>query len=63
MTKRGAGVAFCALSAFLTGVYELSAAIYPGGTPSGTLTFWSRTALIVGIIYLILGEIREWDKD
>ncbi|GMX62712.1 MULTISPECIES: hypothetical protein [Paenibacillus] len=78
MSRRTAGVVLLAISAFLTGVKYLTASIYSTSSPGtvygpdsfkqwldyvgGNLTTYSIITLIVGIIYLILAEIYDFDK-
>ncbi|MCM3271677.1 hypothetical protein [Paenibacillus elgii] len=78
MSRRTAGVILLAISAFLTGVKYLTASIYSTSSPGtvygadsfkqwldyvgGNLTTYSIITLIVGIIYLILAEIYDFDK-
>ncbi|WP_163852812.1 hypothetical protein [Paenibacillus elgii] len=78
MSRRTAGVILLAISAFLTGVKYLTASIYLTSSPGtvygpdsfkqwldyvgGNLTTYSIITLIVGIIYLILAEIYDFDK-
>ncbi|GLI07758.1 hypothetical protein YDYSG_37880 [Paenibacillus tyrfis] len=78
MSRRTAGVILLAISAFLTGVKYLTASIYSTSSPAtvygpdsfkqwldyvgGNLTTYSIITLIVGIIYLILAEIYDFDK-
>ena len=73
MNRRAAGVAFCAISAFLFASRYITAAIFGSGVSSwnarlfahmlgyvgNTLTVLSIIALIVGIIYLVLAERSE----
>lgn len=70
MNKRGAGVAFCAIAAFLFSVRYIAAAIYLSGVTSWDMEFFntivgyvgsvllllSVISLIAGICYLILAE-------
>ncbi len=77
MSRRGVGVTFISIAAFLYGMRYLSAAIFGSGVKSWdknlfnsmldyvgpNLTIWAIVALVVGIIYLIWGEMnsrREW---
>ncbi|MFN7253507.1 MAG: hypothetical protein ACK4M9_22440 [Anaerobacillus sp.] len=74
MTKRGAGVAFIAIAAFLLAMKYITAAIFGSGVLSwdaglfnamlqyvgNTLNTFSFLALIVGIAYLAWGEYEEF---
>ena len=79
MNKRSAGVAFCAISAFLFfAKYFFKVILYAlengtfmrGFSPDflainltvNTFSVLSAVALIIGIIYLIAGEIEERKK-
>ncbi|MDE5414287.1 hypothetical protein [Alkalihalobacterium chitinilyticum] len=73
MTKRGAGVAFIAISAFLISTKYLSVAIFGSALGIGngriiadmvsdvgyTLNIFSLFTLITGIAYIIWGELEE----
>ena len=73
MNKRGAGVAFIAISALLISVKYISAAIFGSGVLSwdeslfsamlsyvgNSLNLFSLLALLIGIIYLVAAEIEE----
>jgi len=70
MNRRSAGVAFCAISAFLFSSRYFAAAIFGSGVKSwsaalfrnmlsyvgDTLTVLSVIALIAGIVYLVAAE-------
>jgi hypothetical protein len=70
MNKRGAGVAFCAIAAFLFSVRYIAAAIFGSGVNSwssdlfnemlkyvgGAFLTFSILSLITGIFYLIWAE-------
>lgn len=74
MTKRGTGVAFIAISAFLISAKYISAAIFGSGVASWdqslfdamldyvghTLSTYSRFTLIIGIAYIAWGEYDGW---
>jgi hypothetical protein len=74
MSKRGAGVAFIAIAAFLFSTKYISAAIFGSGVLSwsedlfnamlsyvGTpLSLCSIIALIIGITYIAWGEYEEF---
>ncbi|MGC8758044.1 MAG: hypothetical protein ACP5QX_06330 [Caldisericaceae bacterium] len=79
MNKRGAGVAFCAISAFLffakyffkVAIYVLENGTFMVGFDRGflainltvnTFSVLSVIALIIGVIYIIAGEIEEKGK-
>jgi hypothetical protein len=73
MNRRAAGVAFCAISAFLFSSRYFVAAIFGSGVKSwsanlfhnmlryvgSTLTTLSVIALIMGLTYLAVAEFRE----
>ncbi|WP_213423858.1 hypothetical protein [Bhargavaea massiliensis] len=73
MGKRGAGIAFIAISAFLISTKYISAAIFGSGVSSWsqelfdgmlsylgyTLNIFSVLSLLVGILYLVWGEYKE----
>ena len=72
MNHRGAGVAFCSISAFLFGVRYISAAIFGSGVSSwdvflframleyvgNGLTVASIISLLIGVAYLVCAEIK-----
>ncbi|MCY7772042.1 hypothetical protein MOB66_09040 [Bacillus haynesii] len=76
MSKQGLGVFFIGVSACLYISKYLSAAIFGSNLKSWdedmfqamlsyigpNLTFWSTASLIVGLIYLVLGEIESKKK-
>jgi hypothetical protein len=73
MSKRGTGAVFFAIAAFLFAARYIAAAIFMSGLPShnaelfaaglqyvgGTLTTLSTISLVVGILYLVWGEIES----
>ncbi|WP_339250902.1 hypothetical protein NSQ43_13220 [Sporosarcina sp. FSL W8-0480] len=73
MTKRGAGIAFVAISALLISVKYISAAIFGSGVSSwdkelfdamlsyvgNTLNIFSLLSLLVGVSYIAWGEYEE----
>jgi ABC-type Fe3+ transport system permease subunit len=73
INRRFAGVAFCFIAAFLFSMKYISAAIFGSNVSSwssdlfsqmlkyigSNLTIASVTALIVGIIYLVLAETEK----
>lgn len=73
MRKRGAGIAFIAISAFLISMKYISAAIFGSGVASwdenlfnamlsyvgNTLSNFSILSLLVGILYIVWGEYEE----
>ncbi|MFC5603169.1 hypothetical protein [Sporosarcina koreensis] len=73
MAKRGAGIAFIAISALLLSVKYISAAIFGSGVASwdeglfnamlsyvgNTLNIFSLLSLLVGILYIAWGEYDE----
>lgn len=73
MAKRGAGIAFIAISAFLLSIKYISAAIFGSGVASwdgdlfnamlsyvgNTLSNFSLLSLLVGILYIVWGEYEE----
>lgn len=70
MNKRGAGVMFCFMAAMLMGIHYLTTAIYLSGVQTwdkelflaglkytgGLLDILSVIMLVVGVVYLFLGE-------
>ncbi|RXI96319.1 hypothetical protein DS745_21590 [Anaerobacillus alkaliphilus] len=76
MTKRGAGVGFIAISAFLVSIKYLSVAIFGSALGIGngriiadmasdigsTLNIFSLCTLVVGIAYIVWGELEEVKK-
>lgn len=74
MTKRGTGVAFIAISAFLISSKFISAAIFGSGVNGwdeslykmmleyvgNTLSNFSLFAFIIGIGYIFWGEYEDW---
>jgi hypothetical protein len=72
INRRGAGVVFCFISAFLLATRYISASIFGSGVASwdkglfnamlkytgNTLIILSIISLIVGIFYLVLAEIE-----
>jgi hypothetical protein len=74
MTKRGAGVAFIAIAAFLLAMKYITAAIFGSGVSSwdgnlfnammqyvgNTLNTFSFLAMVVGIAYIVWGEYEEF---
>lgn len=73
MSRRATGLGFCGIAAFLFAARYISAAIY-GSNETGwnadlfsgllqyvgsSLLVLSIISLVVGIVYLILGEIRK----
>lgn len=73
MGKRGTGIAFIAISAFLISTKYVSAAIFGSGVSSwsqdlfdgmlsyvgNTLNIFSVLSLLVGILYIVWGEYEE----
>ena len=73
MTKRGTGVSFIAISAFLISIKYISAAIFGSGVSSwdeelfnallshvgNTLSNFSLLSLFVGIVYILWGEYQD----
>ncbi|WP_427137938.1 hypothetical protein [Psychrobacillus psychrodurans] len=73
MTRRGTGIAFIAISAFLISTKYISAAIFGSGVSSWsqdlfdgmltyvgyTLNIFSVLSLLVGILYIVWGEYEE----
>jgi len=73
MTKRGTGVSFVAISAFLISIKYISAAIFGSGVSSwdeelfyamllyvgNTLSNLSLLSLFTGVIYILWGEYEE----
>lgn len=73
MSRRAAGIGFCSIAAFLYAARYISAAIFGSGVQSwnsdifsellryvgNSLTILSVIALIAGIFYLILAEVRK----
>ena len=73
MNKRGTGVIFCAIAAFLLAAKYISAAIFGSGVASwdadlysgmlnyvgDTLVVFSVLSLIAGIIYLVWAEVKK----
>ncbi|MCM3618429.1 hypothetical protein M3936_12635 [Sutcliffiella horikoshii] len=74
MNKRGTGVAFIAISAFLISAKYISASIFGSGVASWgsslydamlsyvghTLSTFSLFALLIGIAYIVWGEYEDW---
>lgn len=74
MTRRGTGVAFIAISAFLISSKFISASIFGSGVSSwdeslykamleyvgNTLSNFSLFAFIVGLAYIFWGEYEDW---
>lgn len=71
MNKRGTGVAFIAIAAFLFSANYISAAIFGSGLKAidwsvalllvgETLNVFSSIALIIGIAYIAWGEYEEF---
>ncbi|AYB39955.1 hypothetical protein [Brevibacillus laterosporus] len=74
MNKRGTGVAFIAISAFLISAKYISASIFGSGVVSwdnsiydamlssvgNTLSTFSLLALLIGIAYIAWGEYDDW---
>lgn len=70
MNKRGAGVMFCFMAVMLVGIHYLITAIYLSGVQTwskelfvagleytgGLLDILSVIMLVVGVVYLFLGE-------
>ena len=73
MGSRGAGVAFCSIAAFLFATRYVAAAIFGSGVNTwngelfgnmlkytgNALIVASVIALVVGVVYLIVGEMRS----
>ena len=73
MSKRGAGVSFCGIAAFLFATRYITAAIFGSGVTSwntglfnamlsytgNTLVVLSLIALAVGIVYLVIAEVKK----
>ena len=73
MSRRATGILFLAISAFLYATQFIAAAIWGTGFTSWNaehfnnllgyvdqgLTTWSIVALVIGVIYLLWGEIGE----
>jgi hypothetical protein len=73
MSRRTVGISFVAISAFLYATRFVAAAIWGSGYSTWNaenffallsyvdqgLTLWSIIALIIGLIYLVWGEIEE----
>ena len=73
MNKRGAGVSFCGIAAFLFAARYIAAAIFGSGVSSwntalfdamlsytgNTLVVLSLISLAVGVVYLVLAEVRK----
>ena len=73
MSRRGAGVAFCSIAAFLFAIRYVTAAIFGSSVNTwntelfgnmlkytgNALTVLSVIALVVGVVYLIIGEMRS----
>jgi len=79
MNKRGVGIAFCAISAFLffakyffkvalyalehgTFMMEVDHSFLATNLTVNTFNALSVTALIIGVVYLIAGEVEEKKK-
>lgn len=76
MNRRGAGVTFCFIAAFLEGVKYISAAIFGSGVHSwnnrlfnhmleyvgNKLTILAIISLVVGIVYLVAAEIINYSR-
>lgn len=76
MAKRGAGIAFIAISALLISVKYISAAIFGSGVASWdkglfdamlsyvgiTLNIFSLLSLLVGVSYIAWGEYEEFKR-
>ncbi|RSL28808.1 hypothetical protein D7Z54_34535 [Salibacterium salarium] len=74
MSKRGTGVAFIAISAFLISSKYISASIFGSGVSSwseslydnmlgyvgNTLSIFSLFAFIIGTAYIVWGEYEDW---
>jgi hypothetical protein len=74
MSRRNTGVSFIAIAAFLFATRFVSAAIWGIGLNSWSadrfatflsyvdqgLTLWSIVALVVGMVYLVWGEIIDF---
>lgn len=74
MSRRGVGVSFVAIAAFLYASRYVAAAIFGSGLKTwnsdlfdGMLSYvgpelvtLSKIALVMGILYLIWGEYQEW---
>ena len=77
MAKRGAGIAFIAISAFLLSIKYISAAIFGSGVASwdenlfsamlsyvgNTLSNFSILSLLIGILYIVWGEYEELKRE
>ena len=73
MNRRAAGVAFCAIAAFLFAVRYVVAAIFGSGVTSwgrelfgslltytgNALTILSVIALVIGVVYLVVAEVQD----
>lgn len=73
MTRRGVGFGFCAIAAFLFATRFVRAAIFGSGVKSwdadlfrtmyqyvgSGLTTVAEVALIVGILYIVAGELTD----
>lgn len=73
MTRRGAGIAFIAISAFLISIKYLTAALFASGISSwdeelfntmlsyvgNTLSGFSILSLFIGGVYIVRGEYVE----
>ena len=73
MNKRGTGVAFCGIAAFLYAAYYLSAAIFMSGVCTwsnelfmagieyvgSALPNCAKLSLVVGVVYLLWAEIEN----
>ncbi|WP_426453890.1 hypothetical protein ACP26L_15805 [Paenibacillus sp. S-38] len=73
MNRRGAGIAFIFFAVVLTGIRYLSAALFANGFgaqmfstsleySSGHLKGYSIICLVIGVLFLIVAEIDEFDK-
>ena len=77
MTRRGTGIEFIAISAFLISIKYISAAIFGSGVASWdgglfnamlshvgyTLSNFSLLSLLVGILYIVWGEYEELKRE
>ncbi|MFO8191491.1 MAG: hypothetical protein R6U08_01760 [Bacillota bacterium] len=73
MNRRGTGTIFCFIAAFLYAARNISAAIFGAGVSSwnrelfqamleysgSTLLILSVIALVIGIVYLVAGEMEK----
>jgi hypothetical protein len=62
MGRRSVGRSFIAISTLLISIKYISEAMWKGDVGS-TLSTFSVLSLIAGIVYLVWGEIEEFNKD